>query len=123
MFNLRLMQIIYWFVFYFDYAYLIRLCDVIKPTIWPPPLQFICKYWNAHNFHIFQPILMIRVSKSMVYSAPSFKTYLSPGLRSPLIITTPPIELFLYKNLFACVNTHLAIIRMYETDKKDKEIT
>ena len=26
------MQIINWFVFYFGYAYLIRLCDVTKPT-------------------------------------------------------------------------------------------
>ena len=43
-------------VFYFDYAYLIRLCDVTKPTIWQLPLQSICKYSNVHNFHIFQPI-------------------------------------------------------------------
>ena len=28
------------------------------------------------------PLLMIRVSKSMVYRALSFKTYYSPGLRS-----------------------------------------
>ena len=47
------MQIIHWFVFYFDYAYLIRLSDATKPTIWPLPLQSICKYSNAHNFHIF----------------------------------------------------------------------
>ena len=33
------MQIIHWLVFYFDYAYLIRLCDVTKPTIWPLPLH------------------------------------------------------------------------------------
>ena len=32
------MQIIHWFVFYFDYAYLIKLSDVTKPTIWPLPL-------------------------------------------------------------------------------------
>ena len=31
---------------------------------------------NAHNFPIFQPILMILVSKSMVHSAFSDKTYL-----------------------------------------------
>ena len=33
------MQIFHWFVFYFDYAYLIRLSDVTKPTIWPLPLS------------------------------------------------------------------------------------
>ena len=31
---------------------------------------------NAHNFPIFQPILMILVSKFMVYEALSDKTYL-----------------------------------------------
>ena len=40
-------------MFYFDYAYLIRPCDITKPTIWPLPLQAICKYSNAHKFHIF----------------------------------------------------------------------
>ena len=35
------MQIIHWFVFYFDYAYLIRLSDVTKPTIWPLPVSSI----------------------------------------------------------------------------------
>ena len=39
---------------------------------------------NAHNFPIFQPILMILVSKFMVYEALSDKTYLSLGLLSPL---------------------------------------
>ena len=39
---------------------------------------------NAHNFLIFQPILMILVSKFMIYRALSDKTYLSLGLRSPL---------------------------------------
>ena len=41
--------------FIFDYAYLIRLCDVTKPTIWPLPLQSTCKYSNAYNFLVFQP--------------------------------------------------------------------
>ena len=41
---------------------------------------------NAHNFPIFQPILMILVSKFMVRRAFSDKTYLSLGLLSPLII-------------------------------------
>ena len=40
---------------------------------------------NDHNLPIFQPILMILVSKFMVYRALSDKTYLSLGLLSPLI--------------------------------------
>ena len=40
---------------------------------------------NAHNFLIFQPILMILVSKFMVHRAFSDKAYLSLGLLSPLI--------------------------------------
>ena len=39
---------------------------------------------NAHNLLIFQPILMILVSKFMVYRALSDKSYLSFGLLSPL---------------------------------------
>ena len=39
---------------------------------------------NAHNFLIFQPILMTQVSKFMVYRALSDKTYLLLGLWSPL---------------------------------------
>ena len=39
---------------------------------------------NVHNFPIFQPILMILVSKFMVYRALSVKTYLSLGLLSSL---------------------------------------
>ena len=39
---------------------------------------------NAHNFLIFQSILMTLVSKFMVYRALSDKTYLLIGLRSPL---------------------------------------
>ena len=40
---------------------------------------------NVHNFPIFQPILMILVSKFMDHRAVSDKTYLSLGLLSPLI--------------------------------------
>ena len=58
-----------WFVFYFDYAYLIRLCDIIKPTLWPLPLQSIFTNLNAHNFPIFQWILMKLASKSMIQSS------------------------------------------------------
>ena len=39
---------------------------------------------NAHNFPIFEPILMIIVSKFMVYRVLSDKTYLLLGLLSPL---------------------------------------
>ena len=39
---------------------------------------------NVHNLLIFQLILMILVSKFMVYRALSDKTYLSLGLLSPL---------------------------------------
>ena len=43
-------------------------------------------FLNAHNLPIFQPILMILVSKFMVHRALSDKTYLSLGLLSPLKI-------------------------------------
>ena len=39
---------------------------------------------NAHNLPIFQPILVILVSKFMVHRAISDKRYLSSGLLSPL---------------------------------------
>ena len=41
---------------------------------------------NTYNFPIFQPILMILISKYMVHRALSDKTYLSLGLLSPLNI-------------------------------------
>ena len=41
---------------------------------------------NAHNLPIFQPILMILVSKFMVHRALSDKAYLSLGLLPPLNI-------------------------------------
>ena len=40
---------------------------------------------NGHSFPIFQPILMILVSKFMVHRVLSDKTYLLLGLLSPLI--------------------------------------
>ena len=43
---------------------------------------------NVHNFPIFQPILMILVSKSMIHRVLSDKIYLSLGLLSPLITFT-----------------------------------
>ena len=42
---------------------------------------------NANNFFIFQPILMILVSKFMVHRALYDKAYLSLGLLSPLTYT------------------------------------
>ena len=41
----------------------------------------ILKFLNAHNLPIFQPILMILVSKFIVHRAISDKTYLSLGLQ------------------------------------------
>ena len=45
----------------------------------------ILNFLNAHNLPIFQPILMILVTKFMVHRALSDKTYLSLGVPSPLI--------------------------------------
>ena len=47
-------------------------------------MSAILNYFNVHNFLIFQPILMILVSKLKVYKALSDKTYSLLGLRSPL---------------------------------------
>ena len=49
----------------------------------------VLNYLNAHNFPIFQPILMIFASKFMVHRVPSNKTYLLLGLLSPLITFGP----------------------------------
>ena len=46
---------------------------------------------NAHNLPIFQPILMILVSKFMVHKALSDKTYLSLRLLSPLKYPVVPV--------------------------------
>ena len=48
----------------------------------------ILNFSNAHNLLIFQPILMILVSKFMVHRAFSDKTYLLLGLLSPLRTTS-----------------------------------
>ena len=45
----------------------------------------IVNFLNANNLSIFQPILMILVSKFMVHRALSDKTYLLLGLLSPLM--------------------------------------
>ena len=44
----------------------------------------ILKSLNAHNLPIFQPIMMILVSKCTIHRALSDKTYLSLELLSPL---------------------------------------
>ena len=44
----------------------------------------ILNFLNAHNLPIYQPILVILVSKFMVHSALSDKIYLLLGLLSPL---------------------------------------
>ena len=41
---------------------------------------------NANNFPIFQPILMILVSKFMAHRPPSDQTFLALGLLFPLIV-------------------------------------
>ena len=53
---------------------------------------------NSHNLPIFQPILMILVSKFMVHRAVSDKTYLSFGLLSPLRSLPTPGRFFFPKN-------------------------
>ena len=44
---------------------------------------------DAHNLPIFQPILMILISKFMVHKALFDKTYLSLGLLFPLMMFKP----------------------------------
>ena len=51
---------------------------------------------NAHNFPIFQPILMILVSKFMVHRALSDKTYLS-------FRVSVPFNSFLASGNFCCL--------------------
>ena len=51
-------------------------------------MSVILNSLNAYNLFIFQPILMILVSKFMVYRALSDKTYLLLGLVSPLRAVT-----------------------------------
>ena len=68
---------------------------------------------STHNFSIFQPILIILVSKLMVHRALSDKTYLSLGLMSPLIMNYTTglagIQLILNKNLRMGLLGHLCL--------------
>ena len=50
---------------------------------------------NVPNFPIFQPILIKLVPKYMVYRALSYQTYLSLGLRSPIILVFDLLIYFL----------------------------
>ena len=55
---------------------------------------------NAHNLSIFQPIVMILVSKFIVHRALSDKTYLLLGLLSPLsTLSKPPLDPPLYSKI------------------------
>ena len=56
---------------------------------------------NAHNLPLFQPLLMILVSKFMVRIALSDKTYLSLGLLSPLRVCNENL-IFLFLNQNIC---------------------
>ena len=66
---------------------------------------------NAHNFLIFQQILMTCVSKFMVYRALSDKTYLLFGLRSPLTIGPKGLRIYHNCSLRISVPTDCGIIR------------
>ena len=44
----------------------------------------IFNFLNAHNLLIFQPIMMLLVSKFLIHRVLSDETYLSLGLLSPL---------------------------------------
>ena len=57
-------------------------------------------FLNAHNLPIFQPILMILVSKFMVHRALSDKTYLSLGLLSPFFFKTIKVQVTTNRGVF-----------------------
>ena len=59
-------------------------------------MKAILNSLNAHNFPIFQPILILLLSKFMVHKALSDKTYLSLGLLSPLIFVRAIYILILF---------------------------
>ena len=60
----------------------------------------ILNFLNAHNLPIFQPILMILVSKFMVNRVLSDKTYLSLVLLSPLSLMETKISRSLLTSIF-----------------------
>ena len=70
---------------------------------------------NAHNFLIFQPILMILVSKFMVYRYLSDKTYLLLGLRSPLRQNHSCIHCTLFGRHSHNVSVYLSLLLQIKT--------
>ena len=72
---------------------------------------------NAHNLLIFQPILMILVSKFIIYRALSDKTYLSLGLLSPLMLYnhTKIMNSVYLRNCTVWYTNTLQIIRFNQT--------
>ena len=71
----------------------------------------ILKFLNVHNFPIFQPIVMILVSKFIDHRALSDKVYLSLGLPSPLSC----LKENKHDCMFCTVSTSLFIIKNIET--------
>ena len=71
---------------------------------------------NAHNLPIFQPILMILVSKFMVHRALSDKTYLLLGLLSPLRYLIWILEENTANSVYLCVlRAHFSPVKFSET--------
>ena len=63
-------------------------------------------FLNAHNLPIFQPILMILVSKLMVHRAFSDKTYLLLGLLSPLTCLLILMNIQIKYKKIICISDH-----------------
>ena len=61
---------------------------------------------NAHNIPIFQPILMILVSKFMVHRAISDKTYLLLGLLSPLTLCQNLSKIYCKRTCICILGVH-----------------
>ena len=66
---------------------------------------------NSHNLPIFQPILMILVSKFMVHRVLSGKTYLSLGLLSPFKLIEIKIDLIFLKITMISLTTNTTSIQ------------
>ena len=61
---------------------------------------------NAHNFPIFEPILMILVSKFMIHRVLSDKTYLSLGLLSPFNLFFYILGTEIFYNCSSCQKSY-----------------
>ena len=73
---------------------------------------------NANNFPIFQPILMILVSKFMVHRALSDKTYLSLGLLSPLRTALNIIIEYKYSIYRREDKGHAEVLKVYDSNPR-----